>query len=37
MGAWVLSGAYWKLSNGHFQEALRLQKVSVKRLYEAEY
>lgn len=28
IGAWVLSGAYWKLSNGHFDEALKLQKVS---------
>lgn len=28
MGAWVLSGAYWALSNGHFDKALKLQKVS---------
>lgn len=29
VGAWVLSGAYWALSNGHFDKALKLQKVSV--------
>lgn len=28
VGAWVLSGAYWALSNGHFDKALKLQKVS---------
>lgn len=27
IGAWVLSGAYWKLSTGHIQQALKLQKV----------
>ena len=27
VGAWVLSGAYWKLSQHKFKEALRLQKV----------
>lgn len=27
IGAWVLSGAYWKVSTGHFKEAQRLQKV----------
>lgn len=27
LGAWVLSGAYWKVSTGHYQEAERLQKV----------
>lgn len=29
IGAWVLSGAYWKVSTGHFKEAERLQKVCV--------
>lgn len=28
VGAWVLSGAYWAVSTGHFERALRLQKVS---------
>jgi hypothetical protein len=28
IGAWVLSGAYWALSNGEFDKALKLQKVS---------
>lgn len=28
IGAWVLSGAYWALSRGHFDKALKLQKVS---------
>jgi succinate-acetate transporter protein len=28
MGSWVLSGAYWKVSQGEFEQALRLQKVS---------
>ena len=28
IGAWVLSGAYWKVSTGHFDEAQKLQKVS---------
>ena len=32
LGAWVLSGAYWALSNGLFERALRLQKVS-RRFY----
>jgi len=27
IGSWVLSGAYWKVSTGHFDEAGRLQKV----------
>lgn len=27
IGAWVLSGAYWKVSQGNFKEAARLQKV----------
>src|SRR5690348_17171458 len=27
IGAWVLSGAYWKLSQHRFKEALRLQKA----------
>jgi len=26
IGAWVLSGAYWKVSQGNFEEAQRLQK-----------
>jgi hypothetical protein len=29
VGSWVLSGAYWALSNGHFDKALKLQKVSI--------
>lgn len=29
IGSWVLSGAYWALSDGNFQKALRLQKVSI--------
>lgn len=28
IGAWVLSGAYWALSTGDFDKALKLQKVS---------
>ena len=27
IGSWVLSGAYWALSQGHFDRALKLQKV----------
>jgi uncharacterized protein len=27
VGIWVLSGAYWSLSNGKFDQALKLQKV----------
>ncbi|KAL5421903.1 hypothetical protein PMIN04_005146 [Paraphaeosphaeria minitans] len=33
IGAWVLSGAYWALSNGHFQKALRLQKTGAALLF----
>lgn len=29
VASWVLSGAYWALSDGHFDKALKLQKVSV--------
>lgn len=32
IGAWVLSGAYWKVSTGHFDEAKRLQKVCHRHL-----
>ena len=32
IGAWVLSGAYWAVSNGHYERAMRLQKVSRKHL-----
>jgi succinate-acetate transporter protein len=28
LGAWVLSGAYWKVSTGDYDEARKLQKVS---------
>lgn len=28
IGAWILSGAYWKVSTGDYDEAMRLQKVS---------
>jgi uncharacterized protein len=27
IASWVLSGAYWKVSTGHYDEAKRLQKV----------
>jgi hypothetical protein len=27
IGSWVLSGAYWALSDGKFDKALKLQKV----------
>jgi succinate-acetate transporter protein len=27
IGSWVLSGAYWALSQGKFDRALKLQKV----------
>lgn len=30
IGAWILSGAYWKVSQGKYKEAERLQKVSRK-------
>ncbi|KAF2195148.1 hypothetical protein K469DRAFT_543938 [Zopfia rhizophila CBS 207.26] len=33
MGAWVLSGAYWKVSTGKFQEAQRLQKAGGALLF----
>lgn len=31
-GAWVLSGAYWKLSTGDYVMAGHLQKVSARKL-----
>ncbi|KAL5118438.1 hypothetical protein ACEQ8H_003614 [Pleosporales sp. CAS-2024a] len=33
IGAWVLSGAYWALSNGHFSKALKLQKAGGALLF----
>lgn len=30
LGAWVLSGAYWKVSTGSYDEARRLQKVNFR-------
>ncbi|ORY01052.1 GPR1/FUN34/yaaH family-domain-containing protein [Clohesyomyces aquaticus] len=33
MGAWVLSGAYWKVSTGHYKEAQRLQKAGGALLF----
>ncbi|KAH8635516.1 hypothetical protein IG631_10917 [Alternaria alternata] len=33
IGAWVLSGAYWALSNGEFDKALRLQKAGGALLF----
>lgn len=32
VAAWVLSGAYWKVSQGHYEEASHLQKVSLRRI-----
>jgi len=29
LGAWVLSGAYWKVSTGDYDQARKLQKVSL--------
>jgi succinate-acetate transporter protein len=29
VGSWVLSGAYWALSDGKFDKALKLQKVNL--------
>ena len=34
VGAWVLSGAYWALSTGDFDKALKLQKVSYSGTFE---
>jgi succinate-acetate transporter protein len=34
IGAWVLSGAYWALSTGDFDKALKLQKVSDLGIFE---
>lgn len=28
LGAWILSGAYWKVSTGDYGQAMQLQKVS---------
>jgi uncharacterized membrane protein YwzB len=33
VGVWVLSGAYWALSNGNFDKALKLQKVSYLNIF----
>ncbi|KAH3904855.1 hypothetical protein HBH56_226900 [Parastagonospora nodorum] len=33
VGAWVLSGAYWALGNGHFDKALKLQKAGGALLF----
>jgi len=33
IGSWVLSGAYWALSNGHFDKALKLQKAGGALLF----
>ncbi|KAF2108381.1 plasma membrane ammonium transporter [Lophiotrema nucula] len=33
LGAWVLAGAYFKVSTGHFQEAQRLQKAGGALLF----
>lgn len=32
VGAWVLSGAYWRVSTGDFEQAERLQKVCLRYL-----
>lgn len=32
LGAWILSGAYWKVSTGDYGEAGKLQKVSLSSL-----
>jgi succinate-acetate transporter protein len=36
MGAWVLSGAYWKVSTGDYVQAGRLQKVCCYFLFRPE-
>ncbi|KAF2005812.1 plasma membrane ammonium transporter [Amniculicola lignicola CBS 123094] len=33
LGSWVLSGAYWKVSTGHYKEAERLQKAGGALLF----